>query len=129
MPVRDSESLRELARSRTKTPDFFHAATLFHQLQALPGLEGANQNEAAAFPAFDEQVEHPVDTVVKINVNRAGPITLDKRPGARPGKGVASFVIQGQIRLCLDDNAGAFSPDQPGADKLARADQGIALEK
>jgi hypothetical protein len=129
MPIRDAECLGELARAGTKPANIFDAAALFHQGEATPGFEASNQNEATTFTAFDEQVQHPVNAVIEIDVYRPRLIALNERPSARAGKGVARLVVQGQIRLRLHDNARAFSPDQFRPDKIARADQRIALEK
>jgi hypothetical protein len=129
LPIRDRERLSELAWSGTKPANVFHPAPLFHQGEAAPWFESSNQNEPTAFPAFDEQVQHPVDAVIEVNVNRARLVTLDEGAGAWAGKGVARLVVQGEIRFCFHDNAGAFSPDQFGPDKLPRANQRVALEK
>jgi hypothetical protein len=129
MPVRDFERLGELARARAEAPDIFHSTARFHQRKSAPRLESTDQDEAAAFSAFDQQVKHPVNAIVEIDIDRSGLIALDEGSGARPGKRVASFVIQRQIRLRLDDNAGTFSPDQFRPDKLTGAQQWIALEE
>lgn len=85
--------------------DVLDPAARPHEAKPPPRLERANQDQAGPGPAFHEHIEHPVHTVIHINVNRPGRVSLDERAGARPGKGVASFVIQGEVRLCLDDGA------------------------
>jgi len=129
MAFRDFEGLREFARAGTKLTRVVHSAALFHQRQTATRFESANQNQSAAFAAFHEKVKHPVDAVIHIDVNRARDIALDEGPRARPRKGVASLVVQTEIRLGLHDDAGAFSPDEMSTDEFPRADQRITLEK
>jgi hypothetical protein len=129
MSLRNVECLGKLARPGAEPANIFCFTALFHQRQAAARFQRANQNEPSPLSPFDQQVQHPVNAVIEINVNRSGLVPLDERARARASKRVASFVVQGQIRLRFHDNARAFSPDQLGPDKLPRADQRVALEK
>ena len=129
MPLRDVQRLRQFTRARTKTMDVLDPAPCPHKAEASPRLERANQDQATPGPAFHEHIEHPMHTVIHINVNRPGGVSFDERTGARSGKGVAGFVIQSEIGLCLDDGARACFPNQLGAHELARANERIPLEK
>jgi len=129
MALCDVERLREFSRAGTKPPNVIHSASGLHQNEAAPRFERANQNEAAALAALHQQVQHPVDAVIHIDVNGAGFVLFDKRARARPGKSMARFVIQSEIRLHLHHGAGTFSPHQLGPDEFARADQRVTLKE
>ena len=94
MPLRDVQRLRQFAGARAKTMDILDPAARSHEAESPPRLERPNQDEPAPGPAFHEHIEHPMHTVIHINVNRPGGVSLDERTGARSGKGVAGFVIQ-----------------------------------
>ena len=100
-----------------------------HDAEAPPRLQGTNQDQPAPSRAFHEQIEHPVHAVIHINVDSSRRVALDERAGARPGKGVAGLVVQGEISFRLHDDARAFSPNKLGADELARTNQRVALKK
>jgi hypothetical protein len=129
MSLRNVERLGELARSGAEPANIFGGTTLSHERQAATWFQRANQNEPGPFSPFHQQVQHPVNAVIEVNVNRSRLIPLDEGARARAGKRVASLVVQGEIRLRFHDNARAFSPDQLGPDKLSRADQRVALKK
>ena len=56
-------------------------------------------------------------------------VTVDKTARARARKCVRGFVIDCRIRFHLDDDPGAFAPNQFSADKFARTDKRIALKE
>ena len=70
-----------------------------------------------------------MNAVVEIDVRRARFVTLDKAARARPRKSVRGFVIDCRIRFHLDDDPGAFAPNQFSADKFARTRKRIAFEE
>jgi len=125
----DVERLRQFSRAGTKPADVLHSAAGLHQEETAPWFEGANQNETAAFCAFHQQIQHPMDAIIHININGAGAVSLHEGACARPGKGMAGFVIQSEIRFHFDHDPGTFSPHQFRADELARANQRVALKK
>lgn len=129
MATRDLERLSELAGPGAEPANVFDAPPFFHERDSASWFESPDQDQAAALTAFHEQVEHPMDAVIKINVNRTGTIAFDESAGAGAGEGVARLVVQRQISLRFDDEPGAFSPDQFGPDQLSRANQRVALEK
>ena len=106
-----------------------HATARPHYGQSAPRFEGADQDEATARAAFHQQIQHPMDAVVHVNVNRAGVVALDKGPRAGPSESVARLVVQSEISLRFDDDAGTFSPNQFRTDEFSRANQRIALEE
>ena len=70
-----------------------------------------------------------MNAVVEIDVRRARFVTLDKATRARARKSVRGFVIDCRIRFHLDDDPGAFAPNQFSADEFARTRKRIALEE
>lgn len=129
MPLRDRERLGQLARPGAEPPDVFHLSSLTHDLESPPRFDRADQDETIARPAFNEHVQHPVHAVIEIDVGRARLVALDEGARARPIERVTSLVPLHQIRLGLDHNARAFSPDEPAANQIFRALQRIDLEK
>ena len=129
MTVRNVERLREFSRTGTEPANIVQATPLLHERHAPPRFERTNQDQAAAFAAFNQEIQHPMNAVIEINVDRAGIIAFDEGACARAREGVAGFVVQRQIRFRLDDDAGAFFPDQLGTDEVARAIKRVALEK
>src|SRR5262245_7815676 len=67
-----------------------------------------------------------MNAVVEINVSGACFVALDKPARARTREGVRGFVINCCIRFDLDDDSGAFAPDQFSADKFASTRKRIA---
>jgi hypothetical protein len=126
--ARDSERLCDFARARAKVTKIVNATASLHQFNPSPRLERANQNEAVRV-AFHQHVQHPVNAVIEIDVRRARFVALDKAARARPRKGMRGFIIDCRIRFHLDDDPGAFVPNQFSADKFARTRKRIALEK
>jgi len=121
MAFRDIKRLRQSTGSRAKPAQVVNSSAGFHQTEAAARFQRADQDETGAFAAFHQQVQHPMDAVIHINVNRTGPVSLDERPGARPGEGMGGFVVQTEIRLDLHHDPGTFSPDELSADEFARA--------
>src|SRR5205085_6955295 len=93
-PVGNIERLGELSRAGTETTQIVEAAPVFHQRQTTPRLERANQNQPGAFAAFDQKIQHPMDAIIKVNIDRAGTIALDKGAGAWAREGMAGLVVQ-----------------------------------
>jgi hypothetical protein len=100
-----------------------------HQVEAAGGFEGADEDEAVFGAPFYENVQHPVDAVVKVDVGSAGLVFEDEGPGGRAREGVGGFVVQAGVGFSLDDDAGAMFPDEGAADELAGACERIALEE
>src|SRR5215475_9460727 len=67
--------------------------------------------------------------VVEIDVRRTWSIALDKAARARARKRVCRFVVCCRIRFHLDNDPGAFAPNQFSADEFARTRKRIALEE
>src|SRR6266516_2722737 len=126
--ARDSECLCDFARAGAKLTEIVNATASLHQFNPSSRLECANQNKAVRV-AFHQHVQHPVNAVVEIDVRRACFVALDEAARARARKGVRGFIIDCRIRFHLDDDPGAFAPNQFSADEFARTRQRIALEE
>lgn len=129
MTPRDPKRLGQFSRAGAKSPNVFDTASVSHQFKAAPGLDCANQNQTITRSAFDEHVQHPVDTVVEIDVSRARLVSLDEGARTRAAKRVTGFVVLDQIRFSLDDETCAFSPNELGADQILCALERIDLKK
>ena len=100
-----------------------------HEMEPARGFDGGDEDEAVFRSAFDQDVEHPVHAVIKIDVGGARPVFGNEGPGGWPREGVAGFVIHRAIGFGLDDDAGAMFPGKRAADQLAGACDGVALEE
>ncbi len=105
MPLRNIQRLRQLARAGAKAMDVLNSAARPHDAEASPRLERTNQDQSTPGRAFHEHIEHPVHAVIQINIDGPSDVPLNECAAARPGKGVAGFVIQREIGLCLDHNS------------------------
>jgi hypothetical protein len=123
------ECLRQLPRPGTESAQFFHSASSLHQRNPTARLDRANQNDAVARASFDEDVEHPMDAVVEIDVSGTGFVSPNKFTRARSAEGVTRFVAFHQIGLGLNYHAGAPSPNQLRADQLRGTGQGINFKE
>src|SRR5438552_15745135 len=128
MPLSDIERLRKFPRRRAKPADIVNASAFLHQLDAAPRFQRTDQNETVRL-AFHQHVQHPVHTVVEINVGSAGSVPLDETARAWARKSMRGFVSNCRVRFYFDDNPGAVAPDQFEADEFARTGEGITLKK
>lgn len=129
MSLCNIERLRQLPRPGTESTHFFNSASLTHQRNPTARLDRANQNDAVTRASFDEDVEHPMDAVVEIDISGTGFVSANKFTRARSAEGVTRFVAFHQISLGLNDDAGAPSPDQLRADQLRGTGQGINFKE
>ena len=129
MTLRDSECLGQLPGAGTKPPNVFQTAPLSHDGQAAPRLDRTNQNESIPRAALDQDIQHPVHAVVEIDVGRARFVALDEGARARALEGVRRFVAFDQIGFRLNDEAGAFSPNELGADQFSAQSSGSTWKK
>ena len=128
MSIGNVEGLGQFPRAGAKPAFIVNAAPFSHQLNPTHGLHRANQNEAVAH-AFHQHVQHPVRAVTQVNISRAGFVSFDKCACGRTRKGVAGFVVFGQIGFSFDNFSSTFPPDQLCADKLTRASNRVPSEK
>jgi hypothetical protein len=129
IPIRYVERLRQFTRSGTEIAHILCSASLLHQRNSQARLDRADQDQSVAGSGFYQHVQHPMHSVVKINVGRARFVAFHKLARTRSAKCVRCLVVLGQIRFALDDNSFAPSPYEGRANQIRRTDQRIPLEK
>jgi len=80
-----------------------------HKRNSASRLESANENKPVLL-SLDQNIQHPVHAVVKVNVSRAGPIPFDKRARAWSDKTVTGFIADRIVGLRFNNEPGAGSP-------------------
>ena len=88
MPRIDIKRLRQLAGTGTQPFHIVHSASRFHQVYSALRFERANQDQSISRSAFDQNIEHPMDAVVKINVASSRFVPLYETARTRAAKGV-----------------------------------------
>ena len=126
---RDIERLGQFPRTGAKPPNVFDSSPFAHEREPAPRLDRTDKNEPIARAALDEHIQHPVHAVVEIDVGGARLVPRHERARARPAESVTSFVAFHKIRLGLDNQPCAFSPNKLSADQVAGAVEWITLEK
>jgi hypothetical protein len=129
MTLRNVKRLSKLARTGTKSSHILDTPSLAHEPDSTPRFKGTDENNPIARSTFDQDIEHPMHTVIKIDVGRARLISPNELACTRAGKGVAGFVAFHEICFHLNHRAGAFSPYKFRSDQSFRALQRIALKK
>ena len=129
MTLCDIERLGQSPGAGTKAPNVFDAAAPSHDRKTSPRLDCPNENQTITRTALYQNVQHPMDAVVKIDVGRARLIALNEHACARALEGVTRFVAFDQVGFCLNDKAGAFPPNELGADQVCGAKEWINLEE
>ena len=99
-----------------------------HYRNSASRFQGPNEYKTV-LPSFHQNIQHPVHTVVEIDVGRTGPIPLDKRARTGTNETVTRFVTDRVVSFGLNDNTSAAIPIQLAADKLARTSYWITLKK
>jgi hypothetical protein len=122
------QCLGKFAGARADSVNIVDAAPLFHERDSAPWFKRTDQNETICFP-FDEHIQHPMHTIVEIDIRRAGLVTLDERSRARSRKSVRRFIVKRRVSFNLDDNSCAFSPDKLRAHQLASTTERITPKK
>ena len=122
------ERLGQFPGTRTQLVHIGDPAPALHERDPARGLQRANQHEPVLLP-FHQDIEHPVNAIVKINVGGPGFISFDKRARARTNETMTRFVTDRVVSFGLNDNSGAPIPIQLAADKLARTTHWITLKK
>jgi hypothetical protein len=128
VPAGNSQRLRQLPRARTKPMNIMDVASLPHQRDSASWLKRTNENKSV-FLSFHQNIQHPVNAVIEINVGRAGAISLDERACAGTHKAMTGFIADCIVGFRLDDYPGAQIPVELASDEIAGTAQWIALEK
>ena len=120
-----SQRLTQFAGPGAEGPETLLAAALLHGRNAVKRFEGADQQDAVA----RQDIQHPVDAVVQINVGRAGRIFLTKNPAAFPGRGMAGGIVFNTVGFHLHNAPAAALPEQGGADEFRGDGEEGAVEE
>ena len=78
MTLCDIERLGQFPGAGTKASNVFDAAAPSHDRKTTPRLDRTNENEPITRTALYQNVQHPVDAVVEIDVGRARLVALDE---------------------------------------------------
>jgi hypothetical protein len=98
----NSQCPRQLSRTRAKSMNIMDVPSFPHQRDSASWLKGTDENKTV-FPSFHQNVQHPVNAVIEINVGRPGMISLDERARTRTHKAVTSFIADCVVRFRFDD--------------------------
>src|SRR5262245_2143588 len=110
MTTGDGKRLCELARSRAKAFHVVKSATFLHLFDPSSWLYRANQDETVLI-AFHQHVQHPMHSIVEIDISRAGVISLDEAASARPCKCMRGLVVECRISFHFDNYPRAIAPN------------------
>src|SRR2546430_580876 len=78
VPAGNSQCLRQLSRTRTEPMNIIDAPSPVHQRNPASWLKGTDENKTV-FPSLHQNVQHPVNAVIEINVGCPRMISLDER--------------------------------------------------
>src|SRR6266487_354600 len=128
MTIGNVERLRELARSRAKTFHIIKSATFLHLLDAFSRLQRANKDETILV-AFDQHVQHPMHSIIEIDIGGTRVVSLDKAARTRTCKGMRGLVVDCRVRFHIDNDSRTIVPNEFCADQLTRASDRITFKK
>ena len=94
----------------SKADEHHDVPSLPHQRDSASWLERTDENKTV-FPSFHQDIQHPVNAVIEINVGRPSMISLDERARTRAHKAMASFIADRVVRFRLDYYPGARIPN------------------
>src|SRR6266576_2501880 len=106
----DSQCLRQFSGTRTKPMNIMDVPSLPHQRNSASWLERTNENKTV-FPSFHQDIQHPVNAVIEINVGRSSVISLDKGAHTRTHKAMTSFIADCVVGFRFDDYPTARIPN------------------
>jgi len=110
VPPRDGQCLCQLSRTRTRLTSINDAPPLPHQRDSASWLERTDENKTV-FPSFHQDIQHPVNAVIEINVGRPSMISLDERAHTRAHKAMTSFIPNCVVGFRFDDYPAARTPN------------------
>src|SRR3989442_25522 len=102
VPAGNSQCLRQLPRARTKPMNIMDVPSLPHQRDSASWLERTNENKTV-FLSFHQDIQHPVNAVIEINVGRSSVISLDECACTRARKAIASFISDCAVSIRFND--------------------------
>jgi hypothetical protein len=98
----NSQCLGQFSRTRAKSMNLMDVPSPPHQRDPASWLEGTDENKTV-FPSFHQDIQHPVNAVIEINVGRPSMISLHERAHTRAHKAVTSFIADCVVRFRFDD--------------------------
>lgn len=103
----DAQCHAEFSRAGTQIGESIPPSSLPHDVAAVNGLQGSQQNEAAMAiqRILHQHVGQPIHSIVQIHIGGPGGMLLDKASGAGAEKGVAGFVSDLRIGFGLHHDA------------------------
>src|ERR1700720_2918736 len=110
LPLRYSQCLRQLSRTRAKSTNIMDVPSLPHQRDSASWLERTDENKTV-FLSFHQNIQHPVNAIIEINVGRPSMISLDERAHTRAHKAMTSFIADCVVGLRFDDYPTARTPN------------------
>jgi len=129
MALRDLQRLSQFPGAGTKSRNVFHSPPLSHQFNPGSRLQGSNEDDAIARSALHQDIQHPVDAIIEIDVGRTGSVAPNELTRARATESVTGFVAFNHVSFAFDHEPAAFSPDQLRADEVRRTFQRIDLKE
>jgi len=127
----DPESGGEFARPGAETEPIGRAPSMAHRLDPGDGLEGAKENKAcfAGMVVATKNVCEPVDSVIEIDISRAGFMAEGKGPRRGPREEMAGRIADLAVGFGLEEDSTAISTDEFPPDQIPGAGKGIAVKK
>jgi hypothetical protein len=124
----NSQCLGQLSRTRTKPMNILDVPSRPHQRDSASWLKGTDENKTV-FASFHQNVQHPVNAVIEINIGGPSMISLDERACTGADKAVTRFVPDCVIGFRFNNYPGARIPIELAPDEITGTAQRIALEK
>jgi len=106
----NSQCLRQLSRARTKLTSTNDRPPLPHQRDSASWLERTDENKTV-FRSFHQDIQHPVNAVIEINVSCSSVISLDKGAHTGAHKAMTSFIADCVVGFRFDDYPTARIPN------------------
>jgi hypothetical protein len=88
----ESESLAEFSGPGAKVGQNLPLPAFPHGLESNARFQGAEKHETVSVGALDEEVEHPVDAIVEVDVGNPSGMILDELTRGRANRGVTGGV-------------------------------------
>jgi hypothetical protein len=124
----NSQCLGQLSRTRAKSMYIMDVPSPPHQRNPASWLKGTDENKTV-FPSFHQDIQHPVNAVIEINIRRRGSIPLDERARTRAHEAMTRFIADCVVGFGFDDYASARIPTELAPDEITGAAERVALEK
>ena len=119
---------RKLSRSGAKLPQILCSSRLLHLLDAFDRLQRANQHKAQTL-SLNEDVKHPVHSVIEVDIGRSGLMARDKNSRTWTKDRMARLIAVHIISFRFDHDSAESAPLQRAPNQFPRATQRVTLEE